>query len=116
MRLAAPACASPSCRQALLEATGGRAAADPSPAAASGEITWQPSAAANGSASAAGGAGGAADADGATGSGAGGGRGSLEAPRIDFEHFLALLQAPSGDLDKFDDRFVGGPLGGCVRV
>lgn len=72
----------PCLRQALLEATGGRAA-NPSPAAAAASAS------------------GGADARGSLD----GGRASMEAPRINFEHFLALLQSPSGDLDKFDDRW-----------
>lgn len=67
--------------QALLEATGGPAAAAASPAAAAGEVSWE---------------------------GVAGGGGTGAGLQVDFDHFLAMLRAPSGPLEdelfKFDDR------------
>ena len=80
-RLRVPACLpSPqvdaALHHALLEATGGHAAARPSAVAAAGEVTWE-----------------------ADGGGSGGGT-------VDFDHFLAMLRDGGGadDLLKFDDR------------
>lgn len=74
-----PACVA-AVHQALLEATGGRAAMRASAAAGAGDGAW-PAA-------------------------AGGGEDDAE-PHIDFDRFLCMLREQSGDLDKFDDRWAG---------
>lgn len=66
--------------QALLEATGGRAARRASTSAAGGEVAWPAATASGGEV--------ADDTE----------------PRIDFDHFLCMLREQSVDLDKFDDR------------